>query len=330
MQRLTRNKEIKQPNSEISFPSLNGGQRNVIEGTLNFYLDDIHDLTKEGSERKLHPLNALKALKKMLNTEPLNEEEVKQFTKHDILTNITVVRDILNHPYPQNRTHSYFPTGEKDFVLFHLNPDDCDKLLDKQATLNTKRTIQTEDQTRVVYDVIYKNGRKIPANLTHSLTSLDSLGIEWDFIGKEPIGKLSLTNLEDAKTLPVTKQAVVDYIHFLVKKAIKFQEMQYIEDIKKFLQIKSFIKIIHADTILEIAKEGGVECAIFLLKTQGIIEKLEYSHLKKIESFYPNTTVSVFLKTVVYKNYFNMLVNSDRFNLNTLRKVTEILNKCEA
>lgn len=202
------------------FESLNGVQKKVIEAILQCYLEDIHD-----AERKpvLKSDQIIAVLEAMDNKKPLIPEEIAEFKRQDVWESIETVREILNHPYPENRAESYPYVGQEEgFSMFHLNAEDCVKLLDHKMTLSTEHQIVTHGIPKTVYDVIYKNGRQIKADHVIRLT-YNAEGID-DFVGKEPVGKLSLTNLDDATTHYVRKKSVVDYIKLLVKNAIDLQE----------------------------------------------------------------------------------------------------------
>jgi hypothetical protein len=85
--------------AEISLKkeALNGTQKNLIEGTLSFPLEDIAAL--ESSE-------ATKALNAIIQ-EHISLEEIAYFQAKDVWSSIKMIRDILSHPCPQNRTESY-------------------------------------------------------------------------------------------------------------------------------------------------------------------------------------------------------------------------------
>jgi len=77
--------------------ALNGTQKNIIEGVLNTYIDDILVLNKKEA------LNALNAL--LIGD--ISSNEYTLFEKQCIAEDIKVIHDILTHPCPQNRAVSY-------------------------------------------------------------------------------------------------------------------------------------------------------------------------------------------------------------------------------
>lgn len=79
-------------------PGLNGAQKNIIEGILSFPFDSISELLSR--EEKLRALE--------LMMKPRLSEDDKKFLKAvDMVAVIGQVRDILAHPYPQNRAQGY-------------------------------------------------------------------------------------------------------------------------------------------------------------------------------------------------------------------------------
>ena len=86
------------------FRSINETQKNVIDGTLRFILDTITEL---------NPLNAIRALKAII-APVLSETESEWLAGQDILDCVQQVRDILLHPYPQNRSTNYPYFGEPE------------------------------------------------------------------------------------------------------------------------------------------------------------------------------------------------------------------------
>jgi hypothetical protein len=76
---------------------LNGTQKNIIEATLSFNFELIAEL---------EPAVAIKALKAM--TVPMmSETDIALFKQKEVLGLIEMVRDILKHDCPQNRTENY-------------------------------------------------------------------------------------------------------------------------------------------------------------------------------------------------------------------------------
>lgn len=75
---------------------LNGTQKNIIEGTLSFYFDTIDELK---------PKTAIKALYAMLQPD-MDEKDIILFKEKEVFDIINTVREILSHPYPQNRSEN--------------------------------------------------------------------------------------------------------------------------------------------------------------------------------------------------------------------------------
>jgi len=237
---------------------LNGGQKNVIEGTLNFYLQDIHDLTRP---RLLKPRAALAALEAMVNDQKLDKEEINNFAEQDVLTSIRFVREIFDHPCPQNRAASY--NGyEGDFSMFRIVAEDS-------FLLDEAQTLQNLDEKNK--SVVYKNGRIITSEY---VLSVEHRQTKWKIVAKEPIGKLSLTNLEDSKTPPVTKKAVIDYIRLLVAEAKHVQNTRWIEFIKSILKVEDIVAKLTPSEIFDLAKECA-EGAFLFVQTRELVKRLE-------------------------------------------------------
>lgn len=270
--------------------SLNGGQKNTIEGTIKFYLDDIQET--ERSE-PLNPYQAINALKVMISDKPLSSDEYDAFAKQDVLGSITTMKEILAHPCPQNRAGSYpYVDQQEGFSIFHVDSHDCDKLIDKEATMKTRRASHGVFK----FDVVYKNGRVVKADDVISLfkTDIDGFIVDWDFVGKEPAGKLSLTNLEDDQTPAVTKNATIDYIELLIKQAIKIQQ----EKCLAMVQDNAILKHLTPHAIVDLSKVN-IEAATLLVMNPIIAKQLNCKHLQEIQSLYPDTAVSDLLKTYI-------------------------------
>src|ERR1044072_2207805 len=90
-------KSLKRCMMKEKIQALNGTQKNIIEGTLNFYLDDI---------AKLEPKAAIRALSAITQAN-LSHVDEELFEKYDVLSSINTIREILEHPCPQNRTENY-------------------------------------------------------------------------------------------------------------------------------------------------------------------------------------------------------------------------------
>ena len=142
--------------SRSSKVALNGTQRNIIEGLLKDYIDDILALNQS---------DAIKALQAVIAENVLAEEKAL-FEKQDIWADVAFIREILTHPCPQNRAVSYPYFGAPS------------------------------DPSMVVYK--------------------DSDGN----VAFEQKGLLGLTARNDSTAPPVSKEAVVIYIHELVNTAI--------------------------------------------------------------------------------------------------------------
>jgi hypothetical protein len=167
---------------------LNGTQKNIIEGTLNIYLEDI---------AKLKPSDAIKALKAVTGRR-ISPEEKEYFINQDIFDDIKFIREILLHPCPENRCSSYLSVAhEKGYSTFKLERN-------KIKTVN------------VSGDVELKNGRIILG----AYVLRNNLNKEGYIIAKEQTGLLGLTGREDDETPPVNKQAVVNYVHTLINNTI--------------------------------------------------------------------------------------------------------------
>lgn len=72
-----------------------------IDGIISYQLDAIVE-----SGQKIDPNFTIKALD-AITAKVLLEEDVTLFKRHDILDSICQIREILNHPCPQNRRENY-------------------------------------------------------------------------------------------------------------------------------------------------------------------------------------------------------------------------------
>lgn len=204
---------------ELKTESLTSTQKEAIEKTLRLYLNDIHEFARKFAFLTEEAITALEAI---LNNKELTEQEIEDFSDQMVLNSIRAVRNILNHPCPQNRAdEKFYLKKENGFAIFQLNPDDCDNLLDKEATFKIRCKAALQERISGIHDIVFKNGRIIEAQNILRLEKYNvSAGLKFDVVAKEPVGLLSLTPLEDATTPPITKKAVVDYITVLVKQAI--------------------------------------------------------------------------------------------------------------
>ncbi len=92
---------------------LNGAQKNIIEGTLAFYFDTIAELD---------PKTAIKVLSGI--TSPIiSQEDITLFEQKDVLDTINIIREILEHPCPQNCTtnYAYFGAPRDDNIIVYKN-----------------------------------------------------------------------------------------------------------------------------------------------------------------------------------------------------------------
>lgn len=102
--------------SSTSLIALNGTQKNIIEGTLNFYIEDVVGFESIDIEI------AKSGLQAMLST-TISEEQRKRFVAADIWESISAVRTIISHPCPQNRTENYpyFGTPQDPNIIVYKN-----------------------------------------------------------------------------------------------------------------------------------------------------------------------------------------------------------------
>jgi hypothetical protein len=183
---------------EIVFSySLNVTQKNIIEATIKFPLDDIVDTLDQNNDLTLKALNAVLAKK-------IAEGDIQIFNAKEINVwdSMKQIRDILFHPCPQNRNTSYpYVAKETGFSMFKMD----------------RVNIQSVTHRG---DIVLKNGRVIfnIHIIRNDLTRDDYI------IAKEENGLLGLTGREDNQTPPVTKESVIAYIQQMVCQEIDKQQ----------------------------------------------------------------------------------------------------------
>lgn len=99
--------------------ALNGVQLNILEGFLNFPLDDIKERV---DERK-----SIAALQLMLSDERTFSQHETKLKEWDVYDPIKQVREILLHPSPQNRAENnpYFKTpSDPRIVVYEVEGDE--------------------------------------------------------------------------------------------------------------------------------------------------------------------------------------------------------------
>lgn len=177
--RERKEKEIK--DKVLHEHELNEFQQQLINATLDAYIGINLDYDSEDDPLGTSK-NPIKVLNAMLSPHPLSSIERKQFSENE-LTSIEFIREILNHPYPQNRGSgssaalAHFYKGEI--------PSDADL---EQARNGIYKGF--------VYYYSEESGKKVFC---------------------EPVGKLALTVKGHA-----TKDGVRNYIRFLIQKNIAF------------------------------------------------------------------------------------------------------------
>lgn len=126
---------------------INDTQKNIITGTLKLMLDPIEDLPFS---------KAIKALK-AISQDMLSETDIEQFIEQDIWESIKQIRDILEHPCPQNRStnYPYFEApSNPSFIVYNNNNYPA---FEKKGLLSL--TSRNDVNTRITKDevVIYIN-----------------------------------------------------------------------------------------------------------------------------------------------------------------------------
>src|SRR5579872_446515 len=168
--------------------SLNGAQKNIIEGTLHFIFDELNEISSA---------KAIKALEAIVS-ENISDNEVTAFKQQSLwLECIEPIRTITNHANPENRADTY-PYVEEQKVGFSMYKIGRERI----KFFNSSG------------DAVLLNGRIISkTNIVRKYAT--------DFIiAKEPQGLLGLTSREDNDTPPVNKEVVVEYIKQLVAQEI--------------------------------------------------------------------------------------------------------------
>jgi hypothetical protein len=88
-------------------PTINGAQKNIIQGVFKFYLDDIAEL---GNNLTIQVLRDL-----FLGSH--SQEKISNYKRVGILDTINEIRSYTTHPCPQNRSTSCY--DQADFIHPH-------------------------------------------------------------------------------------------------------------------------------------------------------------------------------------------------------------------
>lgn len=77
---------------------LNGTQINIIDGTIEFSISSVLEL--DNIEHKVYVFNCILALS-------LSEQQFAELIRLNLLDEVNFIRQILEHPNPQNRSENY-------------------------------------------------------------------------------------------------------------------------------------------------------------------------------------------------------------------------------
>jgi hypothetical protein len=140
---------------------------------------------------------AFRALNAILNDITLKPEEIKLFEQHKLLSNILTIRNILEHPCPENHNvnYPYAEAPEEGMIIFRVG---CEKVC-----------------LRTAERVVLKNGR------TYEKESIirDENEVGGILLIVEPAGLLGLTSREDERLPPITQEQIREYIKYLTAQA---------------------------------------------------------------------------------------------------------------
>jgi hypothetical protein len=186
----------------------------LVSTLIEPYLEDITALYNPESTNP-NPEVALKAFRAIINCYETAQD--KAFSNYNILDNIQFLQEILKHPCPQNCAGSFPYVGQEDgWCMVRLEPQ------------RVKGIVEMDGKTTAI--ILLKNGRIMP-----------KAGFFKDaYIGKEQEGLLGLTVREDDRLPPITKEDVMNYIHYRLSQLIaevklKISEKKTISDEKNLI-----------------------------------------------------------------------------------------------
>lgn len=217
---------------EFKHVELNLTQANIIESTTKLHLDDIRKTLITEPELAKQALLAIYY--------GINIKDKQQFNEKNILDSVEQLRLIIEHPCPQNRS-----TGSPIEILDPSNP--ASQLFLPEGILETP--LEDGSIQRSVYFYYDLGGSS-----------------------HEPQGLLSLTSRNDATALPVTKAAVVAYIHFFV-----YGTLIQFHLLNSNAELKVFIKE-NKEAVLELLEscESLTLETINLIGVQGLIKLIRH------------------------------------------------------
>jgi len=202
--------------------ALNGTQKNIIKGFLNFYFEDI-------ASAKLEPELKIKALQMIRDNNP-DKTQIELFETVNIWDSIQGAKAVLEHPCPQNPTQNY-----QGWELDNLQES---RLLDIQGHLvalnpineNIPINVQGIDMLVMANAITLRSPDGVCRVLAADEIFYKNEKGELVF-GQR--GLLNLTVRNDGTTAPVNRDSVVFYVMTLIDEQIeKFQLMiNLVEDV---------------------------------------------------------------------------------------------------
>ncbi len=196
---------ITQRNARASH--INQIQKTLLVTTIKSHLDDIRDAF-------LFPRDSLRAWHAILSEEEPTRQMIDFFMEIGIWSSILDIRNILKHPYPQNRS-----VGDPTATGIG-NPNE--ELPDVYIVEDFLARMEMQQVSEVVVEdfpiVSIENEEHLASNdgIVNGVVHYWSDGFG-STVCTEPQGILSLSSKDDKKTPAITKEAVNKLIHDLVE-----------------------------------------------------------------------------------------------------------------